>query len=861
MRAMVRYRFARGAGVVLLLAAIALGVAQPRAGHAANQPTQLTRPAKSSHPRLDATLERIATAAAQGQSTPNVVARSAPVSRDGAVAVSVQLSSAAGAEAVRAFLTEHDASVVNAADDVLEAYVPAGALAALSAQPGVVKARAITRPTADVFDQAGPVIGADQWNNQGLTGAGVKVGVIDVGFQGLTSLMGSDIPANTTGRCYSGVGTYTTNLADCENGETHGAGVAEAVTDIAPGIQLYVANPISNLDEIDVVAWMASQGVTVINHSVSGVYEGPGDGLARDAHGELAAVDAAVAAGITWVNSAGNYGDWSWFGGFSDADANGFMEWSGDDEANELYLYQDETFDLTLRWADNWGGADDDLDLAIYDGGLNVVAESSEVQDGGAGATPIEFLQYTAPIEGPYYIGIYHSAGGEPVWVQLLGRGLLSGQFWEHSSGGYSIGSPAESANPGLLAVGAARWDSPSTIEEYSSRGPTPDGRVKPDITGATCADSATFGSGVNAFCGTSQAAPHVAGLAALIKQRFPQDSPAQVANYLKSNAQPRGASTPNNSWGAGFAQLPAVVPPPTSTGDPAFDRVWATTDQAVVDAQAAYSWFWGPEPFDQRFEDYAESPAGQREVRYYDKSRMEINDPTGDQSSIYFVTNGLLTEELVTGRLQLGDATFDQRTPATELVAGDPTDNPGTPSYAAFAPYVTTDGATHREYDLTGQPVTQYLTGDGTLLATDSAGVTLANFQITTGHNIASVFWNWANDPASGFQPQAGIDWVYVLGLPISEPYWVDATVGGQVKRVLVQLFERRVLTYTPSNSPAFQVEFGNIGRHYHAWRDASVGGDDGGGDDGGGDDGGGDGGGTTAACRRKALSSTNRL
>ena len=38
--------------------------------------------------------------------------------------------------------------------------------------------------------------------------------------------------------------------------------------------------------------------------------------------------------------------------------------------------------------------------------------------------------------------------------------------------------------------------------------------------------------------------------------------------------------------------------------------------------------------------------------------------------------------------------------------------------------------------------------------------------------------------------------------------------------KDVLVQAFERRVLTFTPTNSPAFQVEMGNVGQHYYRWR-----------------------------------------
>ena len=36
----------------------------------------------------------------------------------------------------------------------------------------------------------------------------------------------------------------------------------------------------------------------------------------------------------------------------------------------------------------------------------------------------------------------------------------------------------------------------------------------------------------------------------------------------------------------------------------------------------------------------------------------------------------------------------------------------------------------------------------------------------------------------------------------------------------MLVQAFERRVLTYTPSNSDGWKVEAGNVGRHYYEWR-----------------------------------------
>ncbi|MEZ4572086.1 MAG: hypothetical protein R2849_17530 [Thermomicrobiales bacterium] len=52
----------------------------------------------------------------------------------------------------------------------------------------------------------------------------------------------------------------------------------------------------------------------------------------------------------------------------------------------------------------------------------------------------------------------------------------------------------------------------------------------------------------------------------------------------------------------------------------------------------------------------YADSPGGSRQVQYFDKSRMEINDPGGDTEELWYVTNGLLVVELMTGRMQTGD-------------------------------------------------------------------------------------------------------------------------------------------------------------------------------------------------------------
>ncbi len=66
-------------------------------------------------------------------------------------------------------------------------------------------------------------------------------------------------------------------------------------------------------------------------------------------------------------------------------------------------------------------------------------------------------------------------------------------------------------------------------------------------------------------------------------------------------------------------------------------------------------------------------------------------------------------------------------------------------------------------------------------------------------------------------YRAKAGLQ---TIGYATSEPFSTTVKVGGAQKAVLVQVFERRVLTYTASNPDAFKVEMGNIGQHYYKWR-----------------------------------------
>jgi hypothetical protein len=240
---------------------------------------------------------------------------------------------------------------------------------------------------------------------------------------------------------------------------------------------------------------------------------------------------------------------------------------------------------------------------------------------------------------------------------------------------------------------------------------------------------------------------------------------------------------------------------------------VWAVADGAVKSLAEARTWLWGPDVDAALTEDYAESPGGKRQVYYFDKSRMEITDPNGDRSSQWFVTNGLLVRDMIQGAIQVGNTTFKPAQPATIPLAGDDTGNGNAPTYASLHNLASL-GNGYVVPDWTGQPVDAVLHKDGSVShdATLGEQTTYGSYDTTTGQNVAGVFWDWMT--AQPWQ------WIYVLGHPISEPYWVQTNVKGQPQWVLVQAFERRVLTYTPSNDVNWQIEMGNVGRAYYEWR-----------------------------------------
>lgn len=233
------------------------------------------------------------------------------------------------------------------------------------------------------------------------------------------------------------------------------------------------------------------------------------------------------------------------------------------------------------------------------------------------------------------------------------------------------------------------------------------------------------------------------------------------------------------------------------SFADPRFASVWNADESRVPN-------FWGPLDL---ASDGLQEPynGGMRLVQYFDKGRMEV---TKGQ-----VTFGLLATQMVTGDLQQGDTSFRHIPPSLAKIAGD-ADGLG-PSYRTISENRAQLLAPRDAKP--GQEIGFLFDKGNNLIASPNpanTGGPIANgtYDSATHHNVLAAF--------ADYRLTAGVG---AIGLAISEPFAAYFTVGGVERAIAVQVFERRVLTYTEGNPPEFRVEMGNIGRQFFDWVSSS--------------------------------------
>ncbi len=423
--------------------------------------------------------------------------------------------------------------------NLLQVVVPISQLTALADTPSIRLVRLPWYPLPDVVSEGVGLINANEWQTTaGYTGTGVKIAILDGGFTDYSSLLGTELPASvTTQSFYAG--------SDIEGYTAHGTACAEIVYDIAPGADFYLVNYGTSVELGNAVDYLINTAeVDIISYSMGWPTGGPGDGTGLICE----MVDAARAVGILWVSAIGNSAERHWQGDFVDTEPDGWHEFDGGDEGNTITASDGSLISINLKWDDPWGSSGNDYDLLLFDNTGTLVAYSAWTQDGDD--YPIEWLDYMATYTGFYGIAIARYSATEAVNFHLYSyRHNLQYQV---ASSSFAI--PADS--PNAMAVGAVPWDNPTTLESFSSRGPTKDGRIKPDLVAPDGVSTATYGT--TAFYGTSASAPAVAGAAALVKERYPSYTPAQIQTFLEDRAVDLGDGGKDNLYGSGRLHLGA---------------------------------------------------------------------------------------------------------------------------------------------------------------------------------------------------------------------------------------------------------------------------------------------------------------
>ena len=509
------------------------------------------------HPLLLALSDDVA---AKGPSSLSASAEALQVGvSDDMVAVELFAEDLGGREEIE-WRVEDEGGVVTATlDNVVLANLPVDRIEAFEDEPSLhyMTAQAqfsfrppdggvVFRPRGEAGLQA---VGVERLHAAAVTGRGVKVGILDFGFEGYQSLVQRGaVPQAAAQRAFNKSGRL-------ENGNPHGTACAEIVHAVAPDAELYLAAVDGLPGQIVAAAeWLVAQRVDIISFSGGGHF-GPHNGAAPLDR----LVDRTTQAGVLWVNAAGNEGSSHWGGSATDRDGDQIVELDGRWQG-VLFQPSNGLVNLLVNW-DDWGpdpmlpAATQDIDAYLFevtgDQQYRFVARSINPQNGRG--PPIEHLSLRGlPPGGVYLLALRANRLTRPVRLHVYQQRAMGGPMAPKSGAG-SIGIPATS--PSALAVGAVHVSS-GLLEPFSSQGPTDDRRTKPDVSAPDNTPSLAYDG---AFPGTSAACPHVSGFAALLKQITPAADPEALSAMVIRHVRAMGGATPNNQYGHGHIDATGV--------------------------------------------------------------------------------------------------------------------------------------------------------------------------------------------------------------------------------------------------------------------------------------------------------------
>ncbi len=492
--------------------------------------------------------------------------------------------------------------------NVVQAWIPANKLAAAAALSEVTR---VTVPryafvkrapdvgalprTGSVDTQGDSILGAQQFRQTtGWTGQGVTVGVISNGDDSIASSQKTgDLPKN--------IWNDPNNAGSFKSSGDEGTAMMEIVYDLAPGVKrLGFCGPQTTVDFVTCLNDFTND----INANIIVDDLGfPGVAMFTDGGFAIAVENFAMNhPTIQLVSAAGNDAQGFWAGTWNPTPVNVRVNGVTYTQAQTFGTGTQASFTVQpgdnvfwiLEWDDPWVDSPppgstpndpNDYDIVLFNStsgaplacnqGINISDPGPPTSTGAyqpcnqtnsqptntPGPQPVQGNAWTnqGMTAQTVYLQIFKVAGNPGDQLKLVINSQKSNIITlnPNTPGGSIYGHPAL-AFPYEITVGAVPAGNTSQIEPFSSQGPVnlpliPDMRMKPDIVGVDCVNTTGAGSFSEPFCGTSAAAPHIAGLLALLESAYVGSgkTPFELIQDGASNS-----TNQNNTFGYGLPSL-----------------------------------------------------------------------------------------------------------------------------------------------------------------------------------------------------------------------------------------------------------------------------------------------------------------
>jgi hypothetical protein len=427
-----------------------------------------------------------------------------------------------------------------------------------------------------------------------VNGTGVKVGVMSdsyntvAGNRAAVDVSNGDLPgaANPFENldAVDVLGEYP--FADIAPRLDEGRAMAQIVHDIAPKAKLaFRTGFVSAGDFAQGIRALADADCKVIVDDITYITEP----FFKDGVVARAVDDVVTNKGVTYFSSAGNFGVKSYENVFAPTSSipfpagialGGLAHQFAPGQITQKIILAPGTYTIVMQWEDNVysiggpvTGTQNDMDMYLVNAsGASMLLGYNRNNLGG---DPIEVLPFNVEVPTEARLAIVRAAGSTNVrfkYIIFRGPAVIA----EYNSGTSTLVGQPNAAK--AIAVGAALFSKtpvygidPATIESFSSRGGTPvDGAVrsKPELVAPDGVyTSVEFGNHAAGdlfpkFYGTSAAAPHAAGVAALLiegKKKFSNVviTPDDLKTLLQTTGSSMGAAAES---GSGLIQSDAAM-------------------------------------------------------------------------------------------------------------------------------------------------------------------------------------------------------------------------------------------------------------------------------------------------------------